>query len=418
MFVSRADTDILRELARQVADIAALPVQQETISLWKALNGLKPVRPMVMIDQIPWHEMDVDGELALQTQADLSRRIETGLRRILYRWKHMPVDMVVEPVVTVPKVVRGTGFGIQTIEERAVTDADNDVVGHRYIDQLETEKDLQKIRNPEVGLDVDPTLRVEETAHDLFDGILAVRMQGRFPMFAPWDRIVQWRSPEKVFLDLACRPQFMHQLMSRLTAAYLSLLDQLEMQGLLGGEQPTIHCTGAFSHELPAAEYDPQSPRAKDMWTCGMAQIFASVSPSMHQEFELAYANDWYSRFGLVYYGCCEPLHKKIDIVRTIRNLRKISMSPWVDQEEGAEQIGPDFVFSRKPNPAFVAANTWSPELVEQDIRDTVECCNRYGCPVELILKDISTVCYQPQRLWEWADIAMKMVGGGAGTSR
>ena len=204
----------------------------------------------------------------------------------------------------------------------------------------------------------------------------------------------------------------MHHLMSRLTAGYLSLLGQLETQGLLGGAQPTIHCAGAFSEELPAAGYDSRSPRAKDLWTCGMAQIFSSVSPAMHQEFDLAYAHEWYSRFGLVYYGCCEPLHKKIGIVREIPNLRKISMSAWVVQDEGAEQIGPDFVFSRKPNPAFLAGDSWSPELIEKDLRGTVECCNRHGCPVELILKDISTVRYQPQRLWEWAEIAMRSVGG------
>ena len=410
--VGKTDRDLLRELASQVAEIAAISVQQETISLWKALNGLKPVRPMVMIDQIPWHEMDVEGELSLRAEGDFCRGIEAGLRRTLYAWKHMPADMVVEAAVSIPKVIRGAGFGIRTIEEIAVSDASNDVVSHQYVDQLETEEDLQKIRTPEVVLDVEATARAEETAHEIFDGILAVRMQGIFPMFSLWDRIVEWRSAGKVLFDLASRPEHIHQLMSRLTAAYLSLLDQLETQGLLGGAQPTVHCTGAFSEELPAAGYDYRSPRAKDLWTCGMAQIFSSVSPAMHQEFELAYAHEWYSRFGLVYYGCCEPLHKKIDIVREIPNLRKISMSCWVVQEEGAEQIGPEFVFSRKPNPAFLAGDTWSPELIEQDLRHTVECCNRHGCPVELILKDISTVRYQPQRLWEWAEIAMRSVGG------
>jgi hypothetical protein len=56
MSTSIRDRNILRELGRQVAEIAALPVQQETIALWKALNSLKPVRGMVMIDQISWHE--------------------------------------------------------------------------------------------------------------------------------------------------------------------------------------------------------------------------------------------------------------------------------------------------------------------------------------------------------------------------
>jgi hypothetical protein len=100
------DKEILRELANQVAEIAALPVQQETKNLWKALNGLKPVRPMVMIDQIPWHEMDVEGELVLRTEDSFCRSIEEGLRRTLYHWRYMQADMVVESFVEIPKVIR------------------------------------------------------------------------------------------------------------------------------------------------------------------------------------------------------------------------------------------------------------------------------------------------------------------------
>jgi hypothetical protein len=191
------------------------------------------------------------------------------------------------------------------------------------------------------------------------------------------------------------------------------MLDQLEEKGLLGFGQSTIHCTGAFTDELPALGFDPQKPRGIDLWTCGMAQIFSTVSPAMHKEFEIDYAALWYDRFGLGYYGCCEPLEDKIDIIRELPRVRKISMSPWVDMDKGAERIGRDFVFSRKPNPAFLAWDTWRPEAVEEDLRETLETCKRYGCPVEFILKDISTVHYEPQRLWEWVDIAMKVVKEG-----
>src|SRR4030042_5384968 len=102
MAVRQKDRDVLRELGGKVAEIAALPVQQETISLWKALNGLRPVRAMVLIDQIAWHEMDVDGELALTTEDPFFQGMETQLRRTLYRWKHMRADMGVEPGVWVP----------------------------------------------------------------------------------------------------------------------------------------------------------------------------------------------------------------------------------------------------------------------------------------------------------------------------
>ena len=411
MSVSRKDRDVLRGLAEQVAEIAALPVQQETISLWKALNGLRPVRPMVMIDQIPWHEMEVGEELTLQTEDDFCREVETTLRRSLYAWRHMRADMVVEPVVEIPKVIRGEGFGIEIVERTAVTDPRNDIVGHAYLDQLQTEDDLRKIREPEVCLDEEATAEAHEKAQGIFGGVLEVRMQGRFPVFAPWDLIVQWRSPEHAILDLVDKPQFMHGIMARLTEVHLSLLGQLEQRGLLGSGQRTIHCTGAYVDELPAPGFDPEHPRARDLWTYGMAQVFSTVSPAMHEEFWLDYAAKWFARFGLGYYGCCEPLHGKIDIIRKVPHIRKISMSPWVDVETGAERIGRDFVFSRKPSPALLAGDTWDPDRVEKDLRDTRERCARHGCPLEFILKDISTIQYQPQRLWEWARIAAEVVG-------
>lgn len=409
--MDRADREILRGLAWEVAEIAALPVQAEKIALWKALNGLRPVRPMVTIDQLPWHEMDVDGELALGTADEFCRGLETGLRRTLYAWRHLRADMVVEPVVVVPKVIRDDGFGVGTLERTLAIDPHNEIVSHSYVDQLASEEEVLRIRPPEIALDEAATAEAEEKAHDVFDGILAVQMQGYLPSFEPWDDVVTLRGAENVLLDLVDRPRHMHEIASRLTDAHLVMLDRLEAKGLLGHGQATIHCTGAFTDELPAPGFDPGRPRAKDLWTYGMAQIFLSVSPAMFAEFEVPYASRWYERFGLGYYGCCDPLHDRIDAIRRIPHVRKISMSPWADVEKGAERIGRDFVFSRKPNPALLALDTWEPEAVERDLRDTVEACARHGCPLELILKDLSTVRYQPRRVWEWAETARRVVG-------
>ncbi len=413
--MNEADVQQLRELGRRVAEIAALPVQRETIAAWKALNGLRPVRPMVMIDQIPWHEMDVNEELICRCEDPFCRRIEAGLRMRIYRWEHMPADAAVEPVVEMPKVIRNSGFGIAVEEDVAVLDPTNSVVGHHYHDQFAKESDISKIRDPEISLDETATAEAEEKAHEVFDGILEVRMQGTFPAFAPWDRIITWRGTETPLYDLVDRPQFTHALLQRVTQAYLVMLDQLEEQGLLGTQQHNIHCTGAYSDELSAEGADPQRSRAKDLWTCGMSQIFSTVSPAMHEEFEFPYLSPWFERFGLVYYGCCEPLDLKMDMVRKLPNVRKVSMSPWVDVQRGAEGIGADFVFSRKPSPAFLAGDDWHPEAVERDLRETLDACRANGCPCELILKDISTLNYQPQRLWEWNDIAMRLVREYAG---
>ncbi len=411
MKVSPGEREVLRKLAGETAEIAALPVQAETIRLWKGLNGLKPERPMVMIDQIPWHEMEVDGELTPVCADGVLRPIEVGLRRTLYKWHHMRADMVVEPVVGVPKIITGNDFGLGVVEHRVVQDPNNDVVGHEYLDQLADEEDVQKILTPRICLDREATAEREEMAHEIFDGILEVCMQGVIPNFALWDRIITWRGAQNALLDLVLRPEHSHKILIRYAEAMMSMLDQLEEQGLLGPHQSLIHCTGSYTHELPAPGYDPAKARASDLWTCGMAQIFSSVSPQMHQEFELDYAQPWYERFGMVYYGCCEPLHDKVDIIRKIPHVRKVSMSPWVDQHRGAERLAPDLVFSRKPSPAFLAPDSWNPQAVEKDLRDTVEICARAGCPVELILKDISTVRYEPGRLWEWWEIARRVVG-------
>jgi hypothetical protein len=410
MAVSKTDIGILQDLGKEVAAIAALPVQKQRIKEWKALNGLKPIRPMVLIDQIPWHEMNVNDELTLKTEDPFCRGIEHYLRRTIYKWNHMRVDMVMDHWLDIPMTIQGTDFRINIKEEVSVMDAENSVVGHAYEDQFKTEEDLEKITMPDPVLDEEATRESEEKAREIFDGILEVRMNGMIPSFAMWDRIVTWHGVEQSIIDLLDRPDFIHKMMSRYTGAMITLTDRLQERGLLGQPQSLIHCTGAYTDELPKPGFDPAKPRTKDLWTFGMSQIFATVSPEMHREFEIEYAKRCYEKFGLVYYGCCEPLHSKIDIIRELPNVRKISMSPWVDQKKGAKNIGSDYVFSRKPSPAFLAGSSWEPEQVESDLRDTVRICAEYGCPLELILKDISTVKYEPRRLWGWADIAMKVI--------
>ena len=410
MDITSEERELLRELAEDVAEIAALDVHEKTRTLWKQLNGLAPQRPMVMIDQVPWHEMDVDGELTLGCSNDFPRSLEWRLRETLYRWRHMPADMVVEPFIDVPKVIANSGFGITKKEDTAVSDPSNSVVGHKYFDQLATEEDLEKIKTPVVSLEEELTAEREAAAHDIFDGILGVRMTGVTATFALWDRIVEWHGVEGSIIDLVDRPEFIHKMMRRFTDAHLGLLDQLESQGLLACDIPTIHCSGAYSDELPAAGFKSSKPRAKDTWTSGMAQIFATVSPAMHDEFEIEYAIPWYDRFGLTYYGCCEPLHHKIGIISRIPRVRKISMSPWADIPKAAPQMAGRYVISRKPSPAFLATRGWEPEAVRRDLEETHNTAANDGCAVEFILKDISTVKYEPQRLWDWADIARSVV--------
>jgi len=409
--LTTTDVSIVRELAARVAQIAALPVQAEKRTLWRKLNALEPARPMVMIDQVCWNEMDVGDELTLRCADAECRGYERELRRTLYQWDHFPVDRVVEPVVRAPKAIHNSGFGVGIQQHTAATDPTNVVVGHKYENQFETEDDLEKIRQPRIEHDAAETDRRLSVAGELFDGLLEVRPWGANPYLSLWDVIAMWMGVEAALYALVDKPEFMHRMLGRMTDGYLSMLDRLEAQGLLCGPQSLIHCTGAYADELPADGYDPDKPRTKDMWMFGLAQMFSTVSPSMFKEFEVDYTARICERFGLVYYGCCDPLDGKMDEVRLIPNVRKVSMSAWVDQDRGAAAIGGDFVFSRKPSPALVATERFNGELVRADLIATREACEKHGCPLEFILKDISTVRYEPSRLTEWARIAMDVAG-------
>ena len=406
------DKEIIRRLATETAEIAALPIQEEKRRLWRALNGLKPERPMVMIDQVCWNEMNVNDELTLQCSDPECRDYEWRLRSTLFKWRHFPVDMVVEPFIRVNKAINNSGFGIAIEEETSVTDPTNDVVGHKFTNQFETDADLEKIKMPEISHDAAETQRRLNIAHELFDGLLDVQPWGFDPYLSLWDPISTWMGVENILYGLIDRPEFMHQLVGRMTDGYMLMLDQLEEQGLLCGPQSLIHCTGAWTDDLPAPGYDPDKPRTKDIWTFGLAQIFATVSPDMFKEFEVDYASRMCERFGLVYYGCCDPLDLKMNEVRMIPNVRKISMSPWANEERGAQEIGKEFVYSRKPNPVFVAMEKFDADVVRDDLMTTKTICEQHKCPLEFILKDISTVRYEPQRLVEWGKIAMEVAGG------
>jgi hypothetical protein len=293
----------------------------------------------------------------------------------------------------------------------SVIDKTSDVHGHSYENQIKDEADLEKIKMPDPRLNKEETERRYNLLQEIFKGIIPVKKIGYQCNLHVWDRIVEFKSPEGMLYDLIDRPEFAHKMAKRFFDWHSTLYGKMEERCLLGHDFKVIHCTGAFTDELPKPGFNPEKPRMKDNWVYGAAQIFSTVSPEMHDEFEIAYTKPLFEKFGLGYYGCCEPLDRKIGVIRKLPNVRKISMSPWVDPERGAEQIHGDYVFSRKPSPAFLG-DQWDPDSIKKDIKLIMETCKRHSCPVEFILKDVSTVQYKPARLAEWADMVMKLVKG------
>ena len=60
------DRQILRELAARYYEAAKNDRNSERVLLYKRVNDLKMIRPVVITDEIPWHEMNINGELDCQ----------------------------------------------------------------------------------------------------------------------------------------------------------------------------------------------------------------------------------------------------------------------------------------------------------------------------------------------------------------
>jgi hypothetical protein len=146
------------------------------------------------------------------------------------------------------------------------------------------------------------------------------------------------------------------------------------------------------------------------MWGCSNAQIFSDVSPEMHWEFGVRHDMRWLERWGMTYYGCCEPLHNKIDIIQRIPNLRKISITPWADVDLAADAINTKYVLSSKPNPAKVAVGNLDTEDLKKEIGKILDACKRNHCNVDIVLKDISSCNGRPENIFSWESLVMDMV--------
>lgn len=410
------DKNILKKLGETLADISALPVHKEKARLWTKLNDLKSERPLVWINEIPWHEMNVNDELTLRTEHPWARDLETTLRRTIYQWNHMPGDMVVNDFIQCPLVIHSTDFGIHEQVDVAKTDESNDIVSRHFQIQISKMEDVEKIRMPKVTHFEKATLASFETMKDIFKDIIPVKKMGQSHIwFTPWDYLIRWTGVTEAMMALVDDPDMVNAAVERLVDAWMVELDQFEEQNLLSLDNDNTRIgSGGYGYvsELPGEPYDPDYVRPRNMWGCTNAQVFSEVSPDMHWEFAVRHDLRWLSRWGLTYYGCCEPVQNKVHLLKRIPNLRKISVSPWNDYKIIMPALGQDYVASVKPNPAVFADDHWDPQNAEKPLRAAIE-AGEGASHIEFIMKDISTVRYRPQLLWEWSQIAMKVVENG-----
>lgn len=406
--VNEHDRRLLRELARRVAEIAALPLMAERQALWRRHNALQPGRPLILIfPEGAWGELV--PESALRCEGEAARRMERELRQRIYQFEGFDADNVVTAEWTVAKAIHTTGWGLPTNRVHSGVDRGAwafDPVLHRP-------SDLQRITLPRVSHDEEESARRLVAAQELFGDILDVRLRGVSHIsFHFMNLYTGWRGLEQVYLDMYAEPNMLHEAMSILEAGYRGLIDQYVEQNLLSlNHDNTYHSSGGngWLDAPPSGRTDPERVLPADLWASAESQEMDPVSPEFHRTFVMEYEKRLLEPFGLTGYGCCEGLHNKIDDVLTIPGIRRVSMSPFCDVDRAAPRVGNRFIFSWKPQPAHLVGR-FNPDLIRGYLQHTLDLCRDHGCVLEIILKDTHTCEHHPERFTAWSRIARELV--------
>ena len=403
---------ILRDLGSKYMSIATLPIHKEKIELWKSLNRSQMQRPMVCIDQLPWNELNGNNELTCYINDSFWKGIEWDLRTKLYKWHHFPVDMVLEPFITIPKSIHYSGFGLSSRVEKIELSKETTAASQHFTNVLTDYNDIEKIKDINFTVDIDQSDIWMQEAAVIFDGIAPIKQShGTGPMhLGVWDYLTQLMGIEDAYYDIVDRPEFVHACMERVTESTIAGIKQANELQIYNDIANQCHCSYVYTDELLPDYGQGKGSVSKNGWAFGLAQLFTSVSPKVTEEFELPYITRMAEHFGMIYYGCCDRLDDRLNIIKRIPNLKKISCSPWSDRKRFAEEIGDKIIMSNKPTPAFIANDIVDWDVVRADLQYTVDLAKANNVNVELILKDISTVNCKPERLSKWAEIAMKVV--------
>lgn len=408
MLINNQERKYLRNLAKNVAEIADLPVMEERRETWFAHNDLYSKYPMMLIfPEGSWQELIPPETFKCENEG--ARFIEMVLKRRIYGFEHFLDDTVVEKEWVVHKSLHDTGWGI---ESRRIPSSQ--IRGAWHFDPVIKEpSDLKKLKFPQITHDEKRSLQNLEEMQDLFGDILHVKLEGiKTYSFHLMSLYTSLRGLEEVMYDMLDQPQMLHDAMAFLTEGHERILKQFIDQNLLSLNNDNSYQNSggnSYTHELPKAGFKPESIRLCDMWASAESQEMAQVSPAHHYEFAMAYEKRLLAPFGLTGYGCCEDLTRKLDDVFTIPHIRRISISPFADVDRCAEKLKGNYIYSWKPNPAHLVGQ-FDEQTIREYVRHTLEVAKTHQCVLEIILKDTHTCEFHPERFDRWTRIVREEI--------
>ena len=401
--MSASDRSILRDLARRYLDVCGAPEQKTRRDLWRRHNSLKGDRPLIYVRAFAWHEMP---ESRCACEDPFFRPFEDFFRNRLF-WSALVDDSVFEPWVTVPAVFAHTGWG-PSVERRVPEEAGGAFKIDYPIKRLE---DIAILRPPRHAIDEAQTARDAARLRDTIGDLITINVD-RGPHYRHWRADISsdlgyLRGIEHFMLDMSDNPAWLHRLVAFMRDGILRAQVEAEAAGDWGLSDHQNQAM-PYAEELRDPTANVNGARRRDLWTHVSAQEFTAVSPAMHEEFLLRYQLPIMETFGLVAYGCCEDLTRKIGMLRQIPNLRRIAVAPFADAARCAEQIGRDYVLSYRPSPADMVGYGFDASRIRGILRRDLQACR--ACHVDVTLKDVETVGGDPTRVRRWVALTREVI--------
>jgi hypothetical protein len=400
MSVAATDRNYIRDLARQVAAIAASDENARIIRRWCDVNALrKPDRfPVWCRPVAAWGELLPKN--SLKCTDNTLRAIEYGFRQILIKHE-IADDSPVLPYFEVPAVFDVDPLNTWGVEiTRHSTGRAGDA--WTYDPPIKDWSDLDKLRMPTYTYNRAATDDALCQASELLGDILPVSLVARPPhdptLCTP---ATDLRGMTQLMMDLIESPDEVHRMMAYLRDAVLAGMDLVETTGLLtpGSAWPML-----TSDPLVSTPANAKPPYA-NCWALANSQEFDQVSPAMWKEFLLDYQMPILERFGLVAYGCCENLTKKIDGVLSIPNLRVFICSAWTNLDTVIERVGRKHVIMWRQK----ASDVVFPHDTETLRRQLDEGLRKLrGHHVQVVLRELQTLAGHPDRLHVWTKLAIE----------
>lgn len=400
------DIRILRDLAKQYAELAAQPIQEQRRRLWSAHHSFKPSPVPVLATYGMWNVWcrEFFGDAAMKCQDPFFRDHERALRMMIFQ-DSVGDDSILEPWITQRAAVKGTWGQLWGLKEEFIHSEDTGGAW-KFNPAIREWSDLDKIKPTPHEIDEVQTREWVSKIQEAVGDILPVDVN-RAPAYHGFSAdistsLARLRGLQTLMMDMYEYPAELHRLLTLMRDGILANNDAAEKAGNYSltshANQATTYCDEL---EWPRPNSGPR--KRAHLWGFCAAQEYTLISPRFHEEFLLQYQLPIISKFGMTHYGCCEDLTAKIDMLRKIPNLRSIAVTPTADIHRCAEQIGKDYVISWRPNPTDMVCAGWDETRIRKIIRDGVKSCK--GLALHIHLKDVETVQGDVSRLARWVKI-------------